>query len=98
MKGIVTAEEHSLIGGLASVISYVFRGHGMPMECIGINDEYGQSAQNFQMLLEEYGMTPRHIADAVRKVAHNSGQTAQPLKGVETQPRKGIWHELKENA
>jgi transketolase len=69
MKGIVTAEEHSIIGGLASLIAYVFRGHGAPMESIGVQDQYGQSAQNFALLLEEYGLTPRHIADAVRKVA-----------------------------
>ena len=49
MTGIVTAEEHSLIGGLASVITYAFRGSGLPMECIGIHDEYGQSAAEFPM-------------------------------------------------
>lgn len=69
MKGIVTAEEHSLIGGLASLISYVFRGAGMPMECIGVKDEYGQSAESFGVLLEEYELTPQHIAKAVRTVA-----------------------------
>lgn len=96
MQGIVTAEEHSLVGGLASVISFVFRGSGLSMECLGINDEYGQSAQNFQVLLEEYGLTPQHIANAVRKVANTSGQT--PHKFAETPPKKGIWHDLKEHA
>jgi hypothetical protein len=67
------------------------------MECIGIHDEYGQSAQNFQMLLEEYGMTPRHIAGAVRQVAHNSGHNTPPHKFVESPPKQGIWHDLKEN-
>lgn len=98
MKGIVTAEEHSLVGGLASVISYAFRGSGLPMECIGVNDEYGQSAQSFQVLLEEYGLTPQHIANAVRKVANQSDQTAKTLQLAAVPPRKGIWHELKENA
>jgi hypothetical protein len=79
---------------LASVISYAFRGHGLPMEGIGVKDEYGQSAENFGVLLEEYGLTMGHIASAVRKVANNSGQNIQPLKLVETPPRKGIWHNL----
>ncbi len=57
------------VGGLASLISYVFRGSGLPMECIGVKDDYGQSAENFQLLLEEYELIPRHIAAAVRKVA-----------------------------
>jgi transketolase len=84
MKGMVTAEEHSLIGGLASLIGYVFRGSGLPMECIGVKDEYGQSAQSFQMLLEEYGMTPRHIANTVRQVAGGAKQDDVPAG-------RGIW-------
>jgi transketolase len=67
MKGIVTAEEHSLIGGLASLMAYVFRGSGTPMQSVGINDQFGQSAHSFPELLEIYGLTPRHIAAVVSK-------------------------------
>ena len=91
MKGVVTAEEHSVIGGLASVISYALRGSGLPMECLGIPDEYGQSAQNFQVLLEEYGLTPQHIANAVRKAARGAPPTAVPA-------RKGIWYAMAHGA
>ena len=63
MKGIVTAEEHSLIGGLASLIAYVFRGSGRRIECIGIEDKFGQSAENVDVLLKDYGLTPQHIAE-----------------------------------
>jgi len=62
MKGIVTAEEHSLIGGLASVITFAFRGCGIPIQCVGIEDQFGQSAQNYQQLQEAYGLTAEHIA------------------------------------
>ncbi len=67
MKCIVTAEEHSVIGGLASLIAYVMRGSGTPMEAIGINDEFGQSAHSQTELMETYRLTSRHIAAAVSR-------------------------------
>jgi transketolase len=68
MKGIVTAEEHSLIGGLASLIQEVFQGQSMPMKAIGIEDRFGQSAHSYEDLLQAYGLTPAHIAGAVRQL------------------------------
>jgi transketolase len=62
MKGIVTAEEHSLIGGLASLITFACRGSGIPIKCVGIKDEFGQSAQSYKDLQEAYGLTSEHIA------------------------------------
>jgi transketolase len=68
MKGIVTAEEHSLIGGLASVITYILRSSDLPIETIGIQDRYGQSAHSYDELLEEYGLTESDIYNSVRKL------------------------------
>jgi transketolase len=68
IKGIVTAEEHSLIGGLASVITYILRGNGLPVICIGIDDRFGQSAHNYDELLEEYGLTKKNIINSVKKL------------------------------
>lgn len=68
MKGIVTAEEHSLIGGLASVISYALRGTGIPFSSIGINDRFGQSAHNYDELLAEYGLTTENILNTVKRI------------------------------
>jgi transketolase len=68
IKGIVTAEEHSLIGGLASVVTYILRGNGLPVICIGINDRFGQSAHNYDELLEEYGLTEKNIINSVKKL------------------------------
>lgn len=65
---IVTAEEHSVIGGLASAVSeVVVQNHPVPMEFIGIQDRFGQSGKPAQ-LLTEYGMDPEHIVAAVKKV------------------------------
>jgi transketolase len=66
MKGIVTAEEHSLIGGLASVVTFILRGVGKPISTIGIDDEFGQSAYNYNELLEEYGLTSDNIMNTIR--------------------------------
>jgi len=73
MKGIVAAEEHSLIGGLSSLIHEVVRGMPVPMQSIGIRDVFGQSAHSYQELLQAYGLTPAHIADAVRTVSCGEG-------------------------
>lgn len=68
MKGIVTAEEHSLIGGLASVITYAFRGQGIPTRCVGIEDQFGQSAHSYQDLQKAYGLTAEHIASCATEL------------------------------
>lgn len=65
---IVTAEEHSVIGGLASAVSeVVVQNLAVPMEFIGIQDRFGQSGKPAE-LLTEYGMNPEHIVAAVKKV------------------------------
>ena len=69
MKGVVTAEEHSLVGGLSSLIHETLHGISLSIRSVGIRDSFGQSAHSYEDLLEAYGLTPRHIADAVRQVA-----------------------------
>jgi transketolase len=68
VRGIVTAEEHTLIGGLASVITYILRGTGIPVSTIGIDDKFGQSAHGYDELLEAYGLTADHIVKSVHKI------------------------------
>jgi transketolase len=64
---IVTAEEHSVIGGLASAVAeVVVQNRPVPMEFIGVKDRFGQSGTPAQ-LMEEYGLNPEHIVAAVEK-------------------------------
>jgi transketolase len=64
---IVTAEEHSILGGLASAVSeVVVQNHPVPMEFIGIKDRFGQSGSPAE-LMAEYGLNPEHIVTAVEK-------------------------------
>jgi transketolase len=65
---IVTAEDHSIIGGLGSAVAEVLS-ENIPtrMRRIGLQDTYGESGPN-DALLEKYGLTPRHVADAGREL------------------------------
>ncbi len=68
VKGIVTVEEHSIIGGLASAISFILRGQALPIEAVAIKDCFGQSALSYEQLLEHYGLTDSAIIEAVKKI------------------------------
>lgn len=64
---IVTAEEHSVIGGLGSAVAEVVAAETLvPVEAIGVNDCFGHSGAPDE-LLEKYGLTPEHIAAGVKK-------------------------------
>ena len=59
---IVTAEEHSIIGGLGSAVAEaVCEGCPVPVLRMGMEDEFGRSASATQ-LLEHYGFTPQNLA------------------------------------
>lgn len=68
VKGVVTVEEHTIIGGLASAIAFALRGMALPIEAVAIQDCFGQSALNYEQLLEHYGLTDTAIVKAVKKV------------------------------
>ena len=67
--GIVTCEEHSVIGGLGSAVaSLLATRYPTRMEMVGQHDTFGESGKPAE-LLEKYGMTPEDIAAAARKIA-----------------------------
>lgn len=67
MKAAVTAEEHSVIGGLGSAIAEALRlEKGVPLDFVGIEDVFGTSALGYDELIEHYGLTAKAIADKVR--------------------------------
>jgi transketolase len=67
-KGVVTAEEHSIVGGLGSAVSEVLRKECKPIEYVGIEDSFGCSAHNYQELLTYYGLTKEHVIKAVESI------------------------------
>jgi len=65
-KIIVTAEEHSVVGGLGSAISEALQGNlTRPIHYVGINDQFGTSAHSYNELLVHYGLTAESIIKAV---------------------------------
>jgi transketolase len=65
---IVTAEEHVLEGGLGSLAAKAAaKSQPVPMEFVGINDTYAESAAPDE-LMEKYGLTAPHIVEAARRV------------------------------
>ena len=67
MKAVVTAEEHSVIGGLGSAIAEALRlEKAVPLDFVGIEDVFGTSALGYDELIEHYGLTDKAIADKVR--------------------------------
>ena len=65
---IVTAEEHSIIGGLAGAVTEVIaENKPVPMERIGIKDTFTESGE-YNDLLEKYGLGISDIVEAVKKV------------------------------
>lgn len=64
---IVTAEEHSILGGLGSAVAeVVVETNPVPMERVGIKDTFGESGTPTE-LLEKYGLTAKDIVAAVKR-------------------------------
>ncbi len=69
---LVTAEEHLLQGGLGSAVASLLAGSlPTPVEMVGLTG-YGESGDP-QRLLEKYGLTSAHVADAVRRAVARKG-------------------------
>lgn len=67
-KGIVTVEEHSIIGGLGDrVCSVLCNTCPTIVKKIGVNDIFGQSG-NPDELLKKYGLTTENIIDKVKEL------------------------------
>lgn len=65
---VVTAEEHSVVGGLGGAVCEVLsEGHPAPVERVGLRDVFGQSGTADE-LLAYYGLTPAHLVEAAERV------------------------------
>lgn len=65
---VVTAEEHTIIGGLGSAVAEVLAENApTPMIRVGIKDSFGESGRPYE-LLEKYGLTSKDVRDAAVQV------------------------------
>jgi transketolase len=62
MKAVVTAEEHSYIGGLAAATAMALRTSRVPMDFVALDDTFGESALKTEDLQLAYGLTAENIA------------------------------------
>ncbi len=64
---VVTAEEHSILGGLGeSVARLLALHHPVPQEFVAVQDQFGQSGKDFE-LMKLYGLDAAHIVAAAKK-------------------------------
>lgn len=71
---IVTAENHNVVNGLgAAVCEALCRNHPVPVETVGVQDEFGEVGP-VDYLAERFGLTAKHIAAAAHKaIARKKG-------------------------
>jgi transketolase len=71
---VVTAEEHSIIGGLGSAVSEVLSEQWpTPVVRIGVRDVFGESGTPDE-LFDRYGLSKPHIAAAAKKAMKRAGK------------------------
>ncbi|MFT8349004.1 transketolase family protein [Clostridium saccharoperbutylacetonicum] len=65
---VITAEEHSIIGGLGSAVAEVLsEEYPAKLKRIGLKDVFGQSGTP-DLLLKHYGLTPEAIVEAAKEL------------------------------
>ncbi len=70
---VVTVEEHQVAGGMGSAVAELLaENFPVPMEFVGVRDQFGQSGSMAE-LYEHYKLSAPHIAAAIKKVYANRG-------------------------
>ena len=64
--GVITMENHSIVGGLGSAVAELMAEHGMgvPLKRIGLKDTYAHGASQ-KYLMTEYGLDAKSLVSAV---------------------------------
>ena len=65
---VVTAEEHTILGGMGSAVAEVLiQEFPVPMKMVGVRDRFGVSGEPDE-LFRHFGLTPEDIAKAAKEV------------------------------
>lgn len=66
---VITIEEHSVYGGMGSAVTEMLsQEYPVPIKIMGIPDVFGQSAREYQQLLDKYGLTEENIIKEAAKL------------------------------
>jgi transketolase len=77
--GIVTAEEHSVIGGLGSAVAEVLsEKNPTRILRVGVQDKFGVSG-SAPDILEYLGLKPGNIVKAAQQIMEHRGQKRAPV-------------------
>src|ERR1017187_2509456 len=62
---VITAENHTIIGGLGSAVAETLAeaGLGRPLRRVGLQDTFAEGAQTAPYLFQKYGLTTQHLVD-----------------------------------
>jgi transketolase len=91
-RAVVTAENHSVIGGLGSAVAEAMAeaGLGRPLRRIGLADTFAEGALTAPYLFTKYGLTTQHLVDAAWTALGRPGAAprtpAQPAQEGEYSP------------
>ncbi len=74
MRVVVTAENHSVVGGLGSAVAELFAENGVPtrLRRIGVMDTFAEGGTT-AYLFEKYGLSAEAVASAYRAAAKDAG-------------------------
>ena len=67
---LVTVEDHQIVGGMGAMLVHALNLAGISVKsaAIGMKGEFGRSAYSARELYEHFGMGPKDIAEAARKL------------------------------
>ena len=79
---VVTAENHTVIGGLGSAVAEALAeaGLGRPLRRIGLRDTFAEGARTAPYLFDKYGLSTQAIIDAAWTALGNRGRP--PAAGI----------------
>ncbi len=73
-RGFVTAEEHSIIGGLGEAVAgFLSEAYPMPLRRVGVNDIFGESG-TAQELLDLHGLRAKNIVNKALMILESEGK------------------------
>jgi transketolase len=66
---VITVEEHSVYGGMGSAVAeFLSQEYPVAMKILGIPDVFGESARDYQQLLDKYGLNADNIVKIAREI------------------------------
>jgi transketolase C-terminal domain/subunit len=86
-RTVITAENHTIIGGLGSAIAETLAEAALPrpLHRIGLTDTFAEGAQTATYLFQKYGLSTQHLIDAAWSALHQPGTPprSHPLQAEE---------------